>query len=197
MLQLQLKNRVALKLSKKVTFFLKLFLGCCFVHMIIVVLLFFMTQSRMPILINTQSNDAPVSFIPFLKVAPPPAKQSLLQSPVSKKKVISKKVVQEKKAKPQAAATQLVKKATALPANKNVPIAAKKKSVAPSLTKKNVDKKIVPAVQEKKSVAKASEKTIPPKVVDEPKDLQPGYLNQQSLKLKKRLWLVMKSESSL
>lgn len=153
MLQLQLKNLVAPKLSKKVTFFLKLSLCCCFVHVGVLAFLFLLVQSKVSVIINTHNNDASVLFVPFLKTAP-----------------AQKKVVQTSLLKKEVGAQQ---EATLIPVKKNNSVQPSKKSsqtiiknkIVEQPVKKNIpEKKMQPQAQEKKRIVKKIEKVIPQKI---------------------------------
>ncbi len=164
MLQLQLKNLVAVKLSKKVTFFSKLLLCCLLAHITILVLFFILTQSRVSVVVNTQSNNASVSFVPFLKAVPP--QQKLHNAPTLKKDIVQKSVREEKKAVPKQIKPLPAKKnSTIMQRKKDSATISKKKAVVPPVKKNSTQKKLPPAKQEK-PIAQKIEKSVQPKICE-------------------------------
>lgn len=166
MLQLQLKNLVAIKLSKKVIFFIKLFLCCFCVHVGLLVF-FLVSQSRVPLVINTRSSDAAVSFVPFikstilnqqLKATSPIKNDEQARQPAVEKKALPKKPIKTINSKTVSLKQPPLKKVS-------TPKKAPVKKPAP---KAQAEKKAVPVKKDVKQVPKKIEKTdkvsvVPPK----------------------------------
>jgi hypothetical protein len=111
MLQLQLKNRLVLKLPKKTIFFIKLSFFCAVAHLFALIFFFLVPDLKKTLFLDmVHTNNASIVFVPFLKTAfeqqgksdqkkmmivPSAFKQPLQQKKEVVKKMPIKKAVQQ------------------------------------------------------------------------------------------------------
>ena len=116
-----------------------------------------MTQSRTSVVINTQSSDALVSFVPFLKTAPMQQKvttapEKVITAPVLKKDILEKVATEEKKVEPKQVKPLPIKKDKSIVSNKTNSTTISKKSIKLPVKKEAVQKNRHPL--KKKSLSK-------------------------------------------
>lgn len=144
MLQLQLKDLVALRLPKKTVFFIKLSFLCTGVHAFLLLVLFLLQRNETLFLDTRHTSNASILFVPLLKTANQTGQQSL-----QTKNLVEKNSTE--------------KKSIIVPAKKTVP--QKKEPVKNTVLKKtNPPPKITPkkSIPEKKV---SLPKKVPPKPV--------------------------------
>lgn len=174
MLQLQLKNLVVLKRSKKSSFFFIVSLFSFFAHIVAMIFACIVVRSDRAITIDTKVQDAPILFVPFLKEVKQIKGSTVPAASTKNNEVLKKeppKVVQPKKLPIKKEEPKKIvqnkaaskPKTSVQPAKKN-PVAKKveSKKIVPQQEKKIVEKKVQPLIKEKpqlKEVSKPVETT--------------------------------------